>query len=892
MATKFIESGTAATQDLNFYNVTSGIVGSQSDALSPSGRSLELSTGFGPTTSVAGKSGILADAGRCISFNFRYTSLPAATGTICNLFQSNGTTTVFALSMNTGGTLQISATNAVNGSTILAAGTQYRLSISYVITSVSSYTINVYINGILEATATQSNGGTLANVGTDTQALSINSAWGTTRNGFYNSIYVDDRSSTLDCGSISVAAKRPFSNGTTNGFTTQIGSSGSGYGTGHAPQVNELPASTTNGWSMIGAGSAITEEYNIESISSGATSLAGMAIIDYTGWVYAKSLAGETASMIINGVTSSIALTTTATVFQNIAGSTSYPAGTGSDIGIITTTALTTVSLYECGALIAYMSPTNYITSVGVQQFSITIGSGQTSATATINAVGSLAFIMNGGLAPSATSNSASAQCVLALTNNTTITATRNTATTDTVVVTGSIVDATSNLVKSVQYGTVSIAAGTGGVSGTASISAITNASAAIHLLGITNSSTSFAADSSYAALSLSGTTVTATRAVGLAGSALVVGFVVVEFQGAVLNQNVQQVSAVESGTATSIPVTITSVVPGNAMTFYSGYSISGVNTNQGEGMMAGSLTNATTFTAVVNTGIFVTKTFNVSIVELLPGILNSAVQRGTITLSGTTTGSTTISSVNTSASALSWINNINNLAGTSFAQTTCAASLSTATTATAQKNSGSVVATGRFEVWEFRQYINSNNFLSWFPQYFLPPAAPIRTEISTFSPPNSIPYQTPALGWLPVYPERLRIDLSAQRDFIFSPISPLNLRLFWLPQYLEMLREAPFVKEDSVFSPNWPLHLTLAWLPDYPELAKEAIRVRRDSIFEPPLTGQIIPLKWLPNYPELEREIQHVRGESVFMPPWIITSTGQIIFFLNPDDLFDFIST
>ncbi|WP_323162301.1 hypothetical protein, partial [Pseudomonas fluorescens] len=80
---------------------------------------------------------------------------------------------------------------------------------------------------------------------------------------------VDDSSALTDPGNIWVAAKRPNANGTTNGFTTQIGSGGSGYGSGHSPQVNERALSTTNGWSMVGAGAAVTEEYNIESKSTG-----------------------------------------------------------------------------------------------------------------------------------------------------------------------------------------------------------------------------------------------------------------------------------------------------------------------------------------------------------------------------------------------------------------------------------------------------------------------------------------------------------------------------------------------------------------------------------------------------------------------------------------------
>jgi hypothetical protein len=42
-------------------------------------------------------------------------------------------------------------------------------------------------------------------------------------------------------------------------------------------------------------------------------------------------------------------------MFKKIAGSSTYPAGTGTDIGLITTTLSTTVSLYECGVVVAFI---------------------------------------------------------------------------------------------------------------------------------------------------------------------------------------------------------------------------------------------------------------------------------------------------------------------------------------------------------------------------------------------------------------------------------------------------------------------------------------------------------------------------------------------------------
>jgi hypothetical protein len=105
---------------------------------------------------------------------------------------------------------------------------------------------------------------------------------------------------------------------------------------------------------MVGAGSAVTEEYNVENVSTGDIDLTGATLFDWMGWVFAKSLASETASIVVGGTSSNIALTSTATAFMAAKGSATYPAGTGTDIGLVTSTTVTTVSLYECGVQIAY----------------------------------------------------------------------------------------------------------------------------------------------------------------------------------------------------------------------------------------------------------------------------------------------------------------------------------------------------------------------------------------------------------------------------------------------------------------------------------------------------------------------------------------------------------
>ncbi len=170
-------------------------------------------------------------------------------------------------------------------------------------------------------------------------------------------MYVDSGSNLKDPGNIWVTAKRPNANGTANNFSTQVGSGGSGYGTGHSPQVNERPLSTTNGWSVVGAGSAVTEEYNVENTAAGDIDISNpnISIIDVAGWVNASSLVGETTNIILNGSSLSQAITSTNTTYTKFAGSPIYPLGAGADIGIQTDTSLTTVTLNELGVMVAYI---------------------------------------------------------------------------------------------------------------------------------------------------------------------------------------------------------------------------------------------------------------------------------------------------------------------------------------------------------------------------------------------------------------------------------------------------------------------------------------------------------------------------------------------------------
>lgn len=351
MATSFIEPGGDADFGTAFWSTNNGTVALATDIVH--GNHIK-SIRFRPAAiNYMVKSNILADAGGRISFYLYIVALPTGSPRIIGgSEQASDGSNVIAIALTSGGVLQLVDNNlaqiGTNGST-LSTGVWYRICLTWTITSTTVNQIRLYKNAVTDISVSNA---TLANISSADFTLGISSD--TTCDLRISDIYVDNSTALTDPGNIWVTAKRPNANGTTNGFTTQIGAGGSGYGTGHSPQVNERPLNNANGWSMVGAGSAITEEYTVEGSSVGDIDISKATLVDYVGWVDAKAALAETGSIIVGGTSSNISLTSTETIFTKAKGSTTYPAG-GTDIGIITSTTLTTVSLYECGLIFAYI---------------------------------------------------------------------------------------------------------------------------------------------------------------------------------------------------------------------------------------------------------------------------------------------------------------------------------------------------------------------------------------------------------------------------------------------------------------------------------------------------------------------------------------------------------
>lgn len=351
MASTFLEPGGDADFSTTFWTIESGAPVVATDFVHGSHiKSYKYPTGA--TAPTLGARGVAVEAGGRFSSWIYLNALPTATNTIMSLCQATFGTDIVKLKLTSAGVLTMtngSNTSLGTGAT-LSTGQWYRICYTYTITSTTVNHFITYVNG---ASSINVSNTTLGAV-TANEFYIGNAGGDTTLDMRSSDHYIDNATSLTDTGNIWVTAKRPFSNGTTTGFSTS--GTPSGYGSGHAPYVNYRPLQTaTANVNVVGAGSAVTEEYNIESISQGDINITGATIVDYMGWLYTKALIAETGSIIVNGVSSNISITTTASLFTKIAGSTTYPAGTGSDLGEITSTTVTTVTLYDAGIIVAYI---------------------------------------------------------------------------------------------------------------------------------------------------------------------------------------------------------------------------------------------------------------------------------------------------------------------------------------------------------------------------------------------------------------------------------------------------------------------------------------------------------------------------------------------------------
>jgi hypothetical protein len=316
---QFLEAGTDATEDISFYNSSSGTVTSDTTTFYTSPASLKLDTGAGATVAYVEKTNVLNDTGSRLSFRFKINTLPAVdAGNMISVSTGAGAANVWTIQLQSTGKINLNPVGATNssGTTVLTTNTWNRISINYVITSTTVYQIQLYLNGVLEAIA---NAGTLTRTGSNTFRIVAAAAWGANRVLNVDDIYIDNGTNLVDPGDIRVTAKLPTTR-THTGYSTLVGSGA----------VNERPASAANARKAPNSGATVTEGYDIQSAATGDNNILG-TIRGYSCWTLTKTDAvGVNAVVMLqcngfNGSDLGAVLTVNDLIFTSIVTTTDYP---------------------------------------------------------------------------------------------------------------------------------------------------------------------------------------------------------------------------------------------------------------------------------------------------------------------------------------------------------------------------------------------------------------------------------------------------------------------------------------------------------------------------------------------------------------------------------------
>lgn len=332
-----------------------------------------------------------------------------------------------------------------------------------------------------------------------------------------------------------------------------------------------------------------------------------------------------------------------------------------------------------------------------VQSFSITIAALSTTGTATISAAVGKQFIIWGGETCNTTINIGEALCYLTI-SGTTITATRAIGTTGIITVFGYVVDGTSNLITSVQTGTIAITAAS---SGTATISAVNASNAVLQFLGYTSTGTAFDATDA-PILSYSGTTLTATLQTTSIG-VTTIAYEVIEYNGAALNSAVQFVNKSWTTASASTTATISNVNVNNSILHYCGAQV-----QISRDFQYSQLTNGTTITINAGAAVSDAVQYNCYVAEFISAVMQSPVQRGSITMTAATSNTAVVTSTSANAivNFLGWAQTSGSTANYNILESDLTYS---SPTVTANRNTGTGNITIGYEVIDWAVAANTN---------------------------------------------------------------------------------------------------------------------------------------------------------------------------------------
>lgn len=300
--------------------------------------------------------------------------------------------------------------------------------------------------------------------------------------------------------------------------------------------------------------------------------------------------------------------------------------------------------------------PSSLIDSI--QIITVPIASSATSGTTTISSVDTArSFVVSGGWThPSNGAFNASNACARhELTNSTTVTAYRDSSSSDAITVYCTVVQLKSAFVVRIQQGTITLTAAS---SNTATITSVATANSILLYNGATCSSTSNRMDIWACSVSeTSSTVITAQR--GTTTGNCTVGYTRIELISGVITLN--QKSAVVCSSSATGTTTITSTTTARTALFHCGwYSASASLTNGLSPWIT--LTNSTTVTATHSGTSGDNQTTSFCAIEFAARYINS-VQMGSDTIANSTSSkNTAISSVNTSLTVPVYMGQTNNV--------------------------------------------------------------------------------------------------------------------------------------------------------------------------------------------------------------------------------------
>jgi hypothetical protein len=322
--------------------------------------SIKHDSGAGAASAYLARNNCLADAGRRISMRFLYTSaggLPIGGTTAIMRVMTSASAQIAQVTLDSAGKLRLYAGASGNtlqqtGATTVTADTWHRIVLAYTITSASVSEWRVYLDGVLELTA--SNPSSQVTASAHFRFGWIGSSAGANRVLHTQDHYIDDDATLTDTGDVRVTNKVPNALGYSNAFPTAVGT-----GTNRWDRVSERPTNTSNYWAQT-ATTQVVEAYTVQDAATGDDDLTGATLLGYCPWVSfaLTASAGSTlASLVTPGPTFTTLTTTSGSNVSQVRflpiTSASYPSSNDA-VGLRSTGTAVDTRFFEAGVWIVY----------------------------------------------------------------------------------------------------------------------------------------------------------------------------------------------------------------------------------------------------------------------------------------------------------------------------------------------------------------------------------------------------------------------------------------------------------------------------------------------------------------------------------------------------------